>query len=171
MQVKAHAKYIRMSPRKVRLVADLVRGLPIEQARHQLMFSPKLAAKPILKVLESAIANAKNNFSLESKDLSIMSIMIDEGPTIKRFMPRAQGRATPLRKRMSHIRIAVGIDDKKVEGTKSIKGTGGIKSEKASEPVKSPKATKEEKSVKAKIEKAEKVAKVTKTSKAKETNN
>lgn len=108
MQVQATAKYIHMSPRKVRLVADLVRGLGIGEAQKQLQFSPKLAAKPVLKVLNSAIANAKNNNSLDIDDYKVAAITVDEGPTIKRFRPRAHGRSAMIRKRTSHITVKIG---------------------------------------------------------------
>jgi large subunit ribosomal protein L22 len=108
MEVKAKAKHIKMSPRKVRLVADVVRGLKAEDALNQLTFSPKLAARPIAKLLDSALANAVNNFELDKNNLFIKEIRIDEGLTIKRWMPRARGRATPLRKRTSHINVVLG---------------------------------------------------------------
>jgi len=108
MEVQATAKYIHMSPRKVRLVADMVRGLVIAEAQKQLQFSQKLAAKPVLKVLNSAIANAKNNNSLDVDGYKISTITIDDGPTIKRFRPRAHGRSAPIRKRTSHITIKIG---------------------------------------------------------------
>lgn len=108
MNTKATAKFIRISPRKVRLVVDLVRGLSIEEARNQLTFSSKLAAKPVLKVLNSAVANAENNENVDTTAFVIKEAFVDEGPTIKRFTPRAQGRATMIRKRMSHITISVG---------------------------------------------------------------
>ena len=108
MNVKATAKYIRMSPRKTRLVVDLVRGMGIEAARHQLMFSKKLAARPILKALNSAVANAQNNFALDTADFIITSATVDDGPTFYRHRPRAHGRSAPIRKRMSHIMIEVG---------------------------------------------------------------
>lgn len=108
MQVKAKAKYIRIAPRKVRLVVDLVRGLPVKQAQHQLMFSQKRAAQPVLKALNSAVANAENNFGLNTQEFIITEAFVDEGPTLKRYMPRAFGRASTLRKRSSHITIVVG---------------------------------------------------------------
>lgn len=117
MQVKATAKYVHMSPRKVRLVADLVRGLGIAEAQKQLQFSSKLASKPVLKVLNSAIANAKNNHSLDVDTYIISSIFVNEGPTIKRFRPRAHGRSAMIRKRTSHIIVEIGPADEK----KSIK--------------------------------------------------
>lgn len=107
MEIKASAKYIRMSPKKVRLVSGLINGLEIEQALNQLKFVNKRAAKPIKKLLDSAIANAINNFNLEKSNLFIKSIVADEGPTLKRWRPRAFGRATPIRKRSTHISVVL----------------------------------------------------------------
>lgn len=106
-QVKANLKYFRASPRKVRLVADLVKGLPAETAVKQLMFSRKRASSALLKLLKSAISNAKNNFRLESKNLYVKEFRVDEGPVFKRYMPRARGRATIIRKRTSHITVVL----------------------------------------------------------------
>ncbi len=103
MEVKATAKHIKMSPRKVRLVADMVRGMEVNKALDQLNFTNKWAKKPIKKLIESAIANAENNFELDKNNLFIKEIRVDEGATLKRWMPRAHGRATSIRKRMSHI--------------------------------------------------------------------
>lgn len=108
MEVKAKVKHIRISPRKVRLVADLVRGMGVEKAIDQLNFTNKWAKRPIKKLIESAIANATNNFELEESNLFIKEIKVDEGATLKRWMPRAHGRATPLRKRTSHISLVLG---------------------------------------------------------------
>jgi large subunit ribosomal protein L22 len=103
--VAAHAKYIRSAPRKARLVIDHIRGKSISDARATLLHTPRAAAADISKLLESAIANAENNFELDPDDLYIGRATVDEGPTIKRFRPRAQGRATPIRKRTSHMSI------------------------------------------------------------------
>jgi len=103
--VRAQAKYIRSSPRKARLVVDHIRGKSVEEARAILTHTPRAAAEPVLKVLESAIANAEHNHELLPEELRIFQVMVDEGPTIKRFRPRAQGRATRIRKRTSHITI------------------------------------------------------------------
>lgn len=108
MEVKAKAKHIKMSPRKVRLVVDAVRGMKTDKALEQLSFINKLATKPIEKLLKSAIANAENNFELDKDNLFIKEIRVDEGVTLKRWMPRAHGRATPIRKRMSHISLVLG---------------------------------------------------------------
>jgi ribosomal protein L22 len=103
--VRAQAKYIRSSPRKARLVVDHIRGKSVDEARAILAHTPRAAAVPVLKVLESAIANAEHNHELLPEELRIHQVMVDEGPTIKRFRPRALGRATKIRKRTSHITI------------------------------------------------------------------
>jgi len=104
--MKASATHIRISPRKVRMVVDTVRGKSVSQALSILGFTRKRAALPVQKLLKSAVANAVENGGISDVDaLVIDRIMVDEGPTLKRFMPRARGRATPIRKRTSHIRI------------------------------------------------------------------
>ena len=103
--VRAHARYVRTSARKARLVCDHIRGKDVEQARAILSFTPRGAAKPWLKLLESAIANAEHNHELVGDELKIHSIHADEGPTLKRYRPRAMGRATRIRKRTSHLTI------------------------------------------------------------------
>jgi large subunit ribosomal protein L22 len=106
-QIKANLNYYRVSPRKVRLVASLVKRLPAEDAIKQLTFSRKRASPAILKLLKSAVSNAKNNFHLEPSRLYIKEIRVDEGPVYKRYMPRARGRATIIRKRTSHIALVL----------------------------------------------------------------
>lgn len=96
-----------MSPRKVRLAVDLVRGKKIKPALDQLAFSSKWSAKPVIKLIQSAVANAKNNLGLVEDNLYIKDISVDGGATLKRWMPRAQGRATPLKKRTSHINVVL----------------------------------------------------------------
>src|SRR5215217_192446 len=105
--VKAKARYVRIAPRKVRLIADQVRGMHIEQARALLAFSPRGAAEPIQKLINSAAANAENNHDLIGDEMRVSSITVDEGPTLRRFRPRAMGRATPINKRTSHIAVAL----------------------------------------------------------------
>jgi ribosomal protein L22 len=105
--VRASAKYVRVAPRKARLIADQVRGLHIEQARALLAFSPRGAAQDIHKLIDSAAANAENNHDLIGDEMRITSITVDEGPTLRRFRPRAMGRATPINKRTSHIAVAL----------------------------------------------------------------
>lgn len=107
MEIKARAKFIRISPKKVRLVADLIRGLDVAPATIQLQFSPKDAARPLSKLLKSAIANAEENEDLKRNNLFIKKITVDGGPTLKRWLPKAMGRATPLIKRSSHINLVL----------------------------------------------------------------
>ena len=108
MSMKASAKDVRISPRKVRLVVDTVRGKSVSQAMNILTFTRKKAAKSVQKVLRSAVANAAENDGIDDVDaLLIDQIMVDEGPTLKRYTPRARGRATPIHKRTSHIRITL----------------------------------------------------------------
>ena len=111
MKVRAQAKHIRQSPYKVRRVLDLVRGLPVEEARHVLAFTDRRAADPVRKVLNSAVANAEHNFALDAEELTVTEAFADEGPTLKRWQPRARGRATRIRKRTSHITIVVAEED------------------------------------------------------------
>ena len=103
----ARARYVRMSPMKVRRVVDLVRGMPVGQAASVLEFAEQAAATPVAKLVASAVANAENNFDLDPSTLVISTITVDEGPTMKRFQPRAQGRAYRIRKRTSHITVEV----------------------------------------------------------------
>jgi ribosomal protein L22 len=105
--VRASARYVRIAPRKARLIADQVRGLHIEKARALLQFSPRGAAEDIHKLIDSAAANAENNHDLIGDEMKVSSITVDEGPTLKRYRPRAMGRATPIHKRTSHIAVAL----------------------------------------------------------------
>jgi ribosomal protein L22 len=105
--VRAQAKYVRTSARKARLVCDHIRGKDVVEARAILAFTPRAAAKPWLKLLESAIANAEHNHELVGDDLKIAAVHADEGPTLKRYRPRAMGRATRIRKRTSHLTITL----------------------------------------------------------------
>jgi large subunit ribosomal protein L22 len=107
MRVTATAKYVRISPRKVRLVANVIVGRPVEEAAAILRFMPNAAARDVAKVLRSATANAENNFNLTAVDLRVVSAVANEGPTLKRIRPRAQGRAFQILKRTSHISVSV----------------------------------------------------------------
>ena len=107
MRVSATAKYVRISPRKVRLVTDLIVGRPVEEAAAILRFMPNAAARDVAKVLRSATANAENNFNLTADELHVDSAVANEGPTLKRIRPRAQGRAFQILKRTSHITVSV----------------------------------------------------------------
>jgi large subunit ribosomal protein L22 len=119
MEIKAKVKYIKSSPRKTRLVVDLIRGLQVEEALNQLTVSNKTVAKPVIKLVKSAIANAVNNYELEESNLFVKMVKVDDGPTLHRWMPRARGRATPIRKRTSHIEIILG--ELKDSGVKAAK--------------------------------------------------
>jgi len=105
----AQAKYVRMTPMKCRRVVDLVRGLPVQDALDILRFAPQAASEPVAKVIASAAANAENNKQLDPASLFISTAYVDEGPTLKRFRPRAQGRAFRIRKRTSHITVVVSV--------------------------------------------------------------
>jgi len=105
MPVVAKLKYLRIAPRKVRLVADLIRGKSVEQAQTLLHFTVKKANEPLLKLLKSAIASARNNFQLQESNLYICKISVDEGPKYKRYMPRARGQAYEIQKKTSHVTL------------------------------------------------------------------
>lgn len=107
LEVSAQAKYVRTSARKARLVCDHIRGKDVVEARSILAFASRSAAEPWLKLLESAVANAEHNHELVGEDLRILSVHADEGPTLKRYRPRAMGRATRIRKRTSHLSITL----------------------------------------------------------------
>ncbi|MCL2671467.1 MAG: 50S ribosomal protein L22 [Clostridiales bacterium] len=96
-----------MSPRKVKLVCDLIRGKSVEEARAILIYTPKAATEPVLKLLNSAVANAENNLDLRADSLYVAEIAANQGPTLKRFMPRARGSASQILKRTSHISIVL----------------------------------------------------------------
>ncbi|MGI9585412.1 MAG: 50S ribosomal protein L22 [Acidimicrobiia bacterium] len=107
MNAHATANHIRQSPYKVRVVLDLVRGLPVDEARVVLDFTNRKAAGTVKKVLDSAVANAEHNFALDADELFVSEAYANEGPTLKRWRPRARGRATQILKRTSHITIVV----------------------------------------------------------------
>jgi ribosomal protein L22 len=109
--VRASARYVRIAPRKARLIADQVRGMQIEKARALLQFSPRGAAHDIQKLINSAASNAENNHDLIADEMRVAEITVDEGPTLKRFRPRALGRATPIHKRTSHIAVALSPEE------------------------------------------------------------
>lgn len=107
MEARAIARFVRVTPQKARRVVDLIRGMEAAEAQTLLKFAPQAASEPIGKVLDSAIANATNNLNLDPTTLVISQVYVDEGPTMKRFRPRAQGRAFRIRKRTSHITVVV----------------------------------------------------------------
>ena len=104
---KATAKFVRVTPMKARRVLDLIRGKNVDEALDILRFAPQSASEPVYKVLASAVANAENNLDLDRRTLVVATAFADEGPTLKRFQPRAQGRAFRIRKRTSHITVVV----------------------------------------------------------------
>jgi large subunit ribosomal protein L22 len=108
VQVSATAKYLRGSTRKARLVVQVIRGRSVEEAASLLRFMPQHAAKDVARVLKSATANAENNLNLPADELVVLDARADEGPTIKRWRPRAQGRAFPIHKPQTHITVTVG---------------------------------------------------------------
>ena len=144
MSVIAKLNYLRIAPRKVRLVADLIRGKTVEEAQTILNFVTKKAAQPLLKLLKSTIANAKHNFQLEEQNLFISKITVDEGPKLKRWMPRARGQASEIQKKTSHVTIVleeIVKKPKKVKKVKKVKEIEEMKKEEFPKPGK-PKKTK-----------------------------
>ena len=123
MPVIAKLKYLRIAPRKVRLVADLIRGKRIEEAQNILNFKVKKAVLPLLKLLRSATANAKNNFQLDESNLYIAKILVDEGPKYKRWRARARGRAEEIQKKTSHVTVVLDEIVKKPKKVKKVKKT------------------------------------------------
>jgi large subunit ribosomal protein L22 len=110
METRAVARFVRISPRKVRLVMDEVRGQKVEDALNMLTFAPQKGARLLRKLIRSAVSNAQNNRNLDPDSLVVKSVFADEGPALKRFIPRAQGRATQIRKRTSHLTVI--LDEK-----------------------------------------------------------
>ena len=109
---QAHAKYVRISSRKVKIVIDLIRGKSVDEAKAILTYTPKAAAPVVLKVLNSAVANAVNNQELNAKDLYVAEVYANPGPTLKRYVARSKGSASPMLKRTSHISVVL---DQKAE--------------------------------------------------------
>jgi large subunit ribosomal protein L22 len=154
-QATAKLRGLRISPRKVRLVVDLIRGRELNDAMLQLEFSTKHAAKPVLKLLKSAIANAVHNHNIDQSTLTLVKATVDGGPTLHRFMPRAMGRAFKIRKRTSHITLVlageaseeVKKDEKTSEKKEKVEESKPVKAKKASakKATKPAKAAKEDK--------------------------
>jgi len=117
MEIRAKANFIRVAPRKTRLLVDLIRSLTVREALDQLKYSGKLAAQPLLKLVNSAVANAEHNYELKQDNLYIKEIKADEGPVLRRWMPKAHGRATPIMKRTSHITLV--LDEIEASGVKA----------------------------------------------------
>ncbi|MFA5228561.1 MAG: 50S ribosomal protein L22 [Candidatus Paceibacterota bacterium] len=115
MAFEAKLKYLHISPRKTRMIADLVRGKNVEEAKTILQFTVKKASEPVLKLLNSAVANAKLLKNVEPKELFISKITVDEGPILKRILPKSRGRGEIIKKRMSHVNLSLDIKNKKNE--------------------------------------------------------
>lgn len=105
MEVKAHLRYARITPRKMRLVGNLCKGLPVEKAHYQLAYCQKRGGKLLATLLKSAVANAREKGGIDMDNLYVKRVLVTEGPQLKRFLPRAMGRATKILKKMSHITI------------------------------------------------------------------
>jgi large subunit ribosomal protein L22 len=141
MRARASARYVRMAPRKVRRVIDLIRGLEAQEALSVLQFAPQAASEPVAKVLASAVANAEHNKQLDPEALIVATAYVDEGPSIKRFRPRAQGRAYRINKRTSHITIEV--EAVAASSPTRLPRTAGAAAKAAKAPAKAAKATAE----------------------------
>lgn len=118
-EVRAKLRYYHRSGRKVRQVADLIRGQSLKRAKEVLSFAPRASARELLKLLASAEANATHNFGLQPDNLFVREIRVDEGPSLKRFMPRAFGRAAPIRKRTSHVLVVLADEKRKAKSRTS----------------------------------------------------
>ena len=152
MPVTAKLKYLRIAPRKVRLVADLIRGKRIEEAQSILNFTIKKAAPPLLKLLRSATANAKNNFQLDESNLYITKILVDEGPKYKRWRARARGRAEEIQKKTSHVTVVLDEIVKKPKKLKKIKKPEEVKKVEKAPKIEKPKLKPEIEIKKPKVE-------------------
>jgi len=151
VETKASAKYIRISPRKARLVVDLIRGRDVADAQQILDYSPKAAARVVGKILNSAIANAEHNNKLDPDELYVCRAYVDEGPTLKRFRPRAMGRATRINKRTSHITLVLDEREPRAEA-KRRRFRRSVRKKAAAEPEAQPQAEDEELELNADVE-------------------
>lgn len=160
MEVKANLNNLRMSPRKVRLLADLVRGLPVDKALAQLKFANKRAAEPLAKLIESAVANGGNTYDLKRDNLFIKEVRADEGFALKRWMPKAHGRATVIRKRSTKLSLVLGeLVDSGKKTKKTVAAEAPVKlADLAKEAEKSTKKEETKKAVTKGDKKVEKIA-------------
>jgi large subunit ribosomal protein L22 len=141
MEIVSKLRYLKIAPRKVRLVADLIRGKKVEKAQTVLNFTPKRASLPLMKLLKQALSNAKNNFQIDPVNLYISKITVDEGPKYKRWRARSRGRADQIQKKTSHVTL---ILDETVKKARKVKKAKAVKEEKVPEkPEKEVKAPKE----------------------------
>ena len=134
MEARAQARYVRVTPMKARRVVDLIRGMQASDAQDVLRFAPQAASEPVGKVLASAIANATNNHAMDARQLVVAQAFVDEGPTLKRIRPRAQGRAYRIGKRTSHITVIVSDGTVVAAAPKAAKKPSTAKPAKAEEP-------------------------------------
>lgn len=148
MEITATRRYLRIAPRKVRVIADTLKGLPVEAAEGKLKMTVKSASVPLTKLLRSAVANAKENHKLENAKLLVKQVRVSEGPVLKRYKPRAYGRASLIRKRSSHVTLVLIEQEKPVSVPPSGTGKGT--------PAKKDASSSREKK---KVEKAQKVEK------------
>jgi large subunit ribosomal protein L22 len=146
MEARAQARFVRVTPMKARRVVDLIRGLPAADAQAVLRFAPQDASDPVGKVLDSAIANATNNHNLDPASLVVAEAYVDEGPTMRRFRPRAQGRAYRIRKRTSHITVVL----ETVDAAPVVKAPAKKSTSSKAAPKAAPKATDKPKATDAK---------------------
>ncbi len=165
MQVAVKLRYLRIAPRKVRLVADLIRGKQVEEAQTILSFTTKKAAHSMLKLLKQAVSNAKTNFQLEEKNLYISKILVDEGSKYKRWMPRARGQASPIQKKTSHItlvldelakatpHLSLSSEAEKLKKDREVEKIETVKEVKKASKIEKPKLKPEIEVVKPKVEK------------------
>jgi len=146
MEIKVKLNYLRISPRKVRLMVNTIRGKNVKEAQAILRFTVKKSARPILKLLDSAIASAKNSFQKEENNLYIKKITVDEGPSLKRWLPRARGQADVIKKRTSHITLVLGEREAKGVEKAVAKTEKEVKeSKKPKEHIEAPEREKEKK--------------------------
>lgn len=141
MPVKAKLSYLRIAPRKVRIIADLIRGKSVAEAQNILRFVVKRASLPLFKLIASAVANAKNNFKMEEDNLYVSKILVDEGPKLKRWLSRSRGRADELQKKTSHVTVILEETARKATEVKESTGEA-VKTEKARKVEKTPKTDK-----------------------------
>ena len=153
LQTKATLRKLRVAPRKVRLLIDLIRGMQVDQAIAQLGVSKKDAARPVLKLLKSAIANAQHNHQLKPETLVIKIAFVDGGTTLHRWIPKAMGRATPIRKRTSHITLVLEGEVNEKEAKKAKAPEKKVKEDKETKEVKKETKTEEIKGEKVKEKK------------------
>lgn len=156
MKVAAKLRYLRIAPRKVRLVTDLIRGKRVSEALTLLEFLPKRAAPVLVKLLKQAIANASHNFQLSESNLYISKVFVDEGPKLKRWRPRARGQASEIQKKTSHVTLVLNEIEKKPKGVKKIKKVEEAKKIKRVPKAKKPKLRPELETIKPKTERGTK---------------